>query len=264
MKYVKAIAPPLVLFGISLTYTLLYTFQSPYLIGADTHLEYWSFIQTIIDGRWQADSVSRVTNSCLSLTYLPYWIWKITGWNALMIYKVLYPVIASFIPVVTYYISRRYAGIWPSMLAGVMIILSMFNVWAASYARNVTSLLFMVIAIWIATGNIKQKGIYVTLMVLAVVVSYYAAGLIIIMLLIGQYIIGKVVNIKPWLPYGGLFAVIIMVTWWYGWKNPLALDVFRSANVFYNIHIPDKLGIITVIVLAYLSSSPCLAEGSST
>jgi len=225
----KDIVPVLLLYSISLVYTILYSNQHPYLIGADTVFEYKSFILTIINNGWYANAIDRVTNSCLSVSVLPFAVWKLTGWNALMIFKYLYPVLASFIPVITYVIARRHTSIMPAMMAGVLVAATLFNVWAASYARNVTGLFFLSIMILFVTGNWKYKGIAATITALCVVVSYYVAGLILIALLAGQYMVAKITRSEYWLPYGGLFALIAVTAWWYGWLNPLALDVFRSA-----------------------------------
>ena len=70
MSYAKAIAPPVILYAISLTFTLLYSYQSPYIIGADTLSEYRIFIETIINGGWSVGDKG-ILNSCLSVSFPP-------------------------------------------------------------------------------------------------------------------------------------------------------------------------------------------------
>jgi len=222
--------PLLLLFGINLAVTLYYSFQTSLLIGADTQSEYVVYIATIINGGWHhvdpAIMSSSVLDSCLSISLLPYAVYKITGGNALYVFKALYPVIASLVPVCIYYTARVYVNRRMAFLAGSMILLLVVQTWAAAYARNVTAGLLVALAILVMNRNIRfGKPIIAGLFALALL-SYYAAGLFILSILIIQYVASKG---RPVIGYGGLLLLVSVAAYWYVLINPVVMNVWRSA-----------------------------------
>ena len=254
VRILKEILPCLVLFSISLTFTLLYTYQSPYLIGADTQKEYEIFLYTLINGQWGIYT-DNVINSCLSVSVLPHAVYKILNVNALVLYKTLYPVIASFIPPVVYFTARKYLNIGMSFVAGMLVLTSSCHIWAASYARNVTGLLLFSIAVLLVTRDYKYKNWCVASLLAVAILDYYAIGLMIAVIIYLHYAVGRITGSTPLIGYGAMLFIFALMFYWYAWVNSYVMyDLFRSAfagikSGEININILDMQQSVTYMIM---------------
>lgn len=98
---------PLILFVISVALLFHGSLISNYIVGYDAHGEYHVYESTATAGHWTSGLFSwddRITkaNAMLSVTILPTIFSQITGIDGTWIFKILYPLILSFVPLVLY------------------------------------------------------------------------------------------------------------------------------------------------------------------
>jgi len=93
--------------SISLSLILSFTLTSSNLIGWDIHGEYYQFTQVITNGTWDSSQALHY-NAAVSISILPTIIDLVTTLNGVRIFKFVFPIIFSMVPVVVYKFYRRF------------------------------------------------------------------------------------------------------------------------------------------------------------
>jgi uncharacterized membrane protein len=92
--------------SISLSLILASTFASDYIRGDDIHYEYLVATQTLVTGVWSTQSFNAYA-SVLSVAILPAMIGNLSALSMVQIFKFVYPVLFSLVPVILYKITRK-------------------------------------------------------------------------------------------------------------------------------------------------------------
>jgi uncharacterized membrane protein len=172
----------LALFSISFSILLCFNLRTNYVFGCDINLEYYEFGTTYATSHWIPSSLY---SSCLSITILPAILSSLTGINGLLIFKFMYPLILSFLPVVMFTIYRRWLG------GNLSFVLSMFFVASTIYllqmpslARQIIGMFFFILTIsFLMNSNSTKSWIRTFLFVLlsfGVIASHYVTGIMLI------------------------------------------------------------------------------------
>ena len=103
---------------LGLAFLLQSTLISNYLIGTDIHTEYY-FFTNALDG-WDA-SIPHSYNAAIGTTLIAPFLAKL-GIPGYWIYKLIYPVLFAFVPVILYIIYRKEFGDKVAFLAGIFFI----------------------------------------------------------------------------------------------------------------------------------------------
>ena len=125
----------------------------------------------------------------LSLTVLPTELHALTGMPALLIFKVVYPMIGALFPVAVFSIARRYlAGRW-AFLAAVFVVIqqTFFQEYPALARQEIATALFAaVIAALLevtTTATRRSQWAFISLLSAAMVTSHYSTDYMTIILL---------------------------------------------------------------------------------
>lgn len=195
---------PLAIVLMSISLLLMYSLRSWHISGWDINEEYRIFQITKSAGYWSPDLIKHTYNSCLSLTILPTIISRITNVNDEYIYKVIYQLIFSIVPVTMYCIYKKYTSAIVSFLAVFFFIAQpLFIQPMPALARQEIAFLFFTLTLLVIfTKNITQKtkDFMFVLFGFSMIVAHYSTTYVAIGIYLLSYIIllvyKKTVNLK--------------------------------------------------------------------
>jgi uncharacterized membrane protein len=203
IAYEKIIPPayyPYTLFVISLSVLLTHTLTSPYLFGSDIHAELFFQRLTELNAYWDPSILPNNVNAMLSTVMLPTIYSIILQMDTIWIYKIIFPIIFSLVPVIMYNIFNRQIG-------NKFAFLSVFF-FMSFYAYSTTLLWLprqqiaeLFLALFLLTLLDKQldnfnKHLLLTLWTISIVVSHYATTYIFLVFLLGVYLFIKICSVR--------------------------------------------------------------------
>ncbi|MFA6358842.1 MAG: hypothetical protein WCY09_09330, partial [Candidatus Omnitrophota bacterium] len=142
------------------------------MVGSDIHLEYYFANQTLLNG-WNS-SLPHAYNGALSITLLAPALSKLLNVDLYFIFKWVFPLFYSFVPVVMYFIYRKFLTDKQSFFAAIfMIIVPTFFIEVTGIAKEQIGELFLVLAI-LCMLNKKWIGLFV--FGVLTVLAHYSMG----------------------------------------------------------------------------------------
>ncbi len=199
-------AYPLIIFLCSISLMLIYVLRSDHIIGIDSHLEYYYFQQNFHSGRWQL-LMNRTLNSCLSISVLPTAYQSILDINPEFLFKILYPIFFSVLPLAVYSISSKFIGEFWAFLAAIFFVSQSSFLDSLYNSRTTVAILFFAISIMILFNSnldeFKRKLIFIIL-VASCIVSHYSTTYIFILILLIFWLCMKLISMTSpfkWRPF---------------------------------------------------------------
>ncbi|HGE72535.1 TPA: DUF2206 domain-containing protein [Candidatus Poribacteria bacterium] len=196
---------PYLLFSISIALICQVLLTSKYIIGWDSNVEYYIFTWVNkINGHWtfldvNLNSIRTLSyNSMLSITLLPALYSVLMGAQNEIVFKILYPFIFSFVPLVIYRIYEEQFGKLVGLLSSFFFI---FNYVAFSgpeplgLNRQIVGELFLALSIFILINNtipLEKRRWLLIIFGAALTVSHYSLSFIYLFLLTIVFIISRV------------------------------------------------------------------------
>ncbi len=193
---------PLMIFLIGVSLVLLFGLRSNYIIGADVHTDFFYFLQTYNNGKWSIFEPS-TSSACLSISILPTIYQLFLNINPEYLFKILYPLIVSILPLVVYLISEKYIGSFYAFLASFLIIANLDFIEAACHARTDVAILFFTLsAMVLFQDRLSEfsKRLLFIIFAISCIASHYSTTYIfffvLLFTLIGMQIIPRIVTSK--------------------------------------------------------------------
>ncbi|MCL0075570.1 DUF2206 domain-containing protein [Dehalococcoidia bacterium] len=187
-KRVPEAAYPLAIWMISMALLLMSGMMSNYPTGGDIHREYEGFKATSYNLYWDLRaSPGDAMTACLSTSLLPTIYYSLVGVSKFSTVKIIYPLIASLIPLVCYVVYRNYMTRTLSFLSSFFFVAQIPFIYSLKdHMRIQIFLLFFTLFILLVFEN-KIKGwaknaILITFL-FSMVVSYYAFPVVLLYLL---------------------------------------------------------------------------------
>ena len=178
-----------VVYASSLSMLWSFSLRGDLVYGFDIQSEYYALQQTVAAGIWHVYHPGDAYGAMLSLTVLPTELHALTGMPALLIFKVVYPMIGALFPVAVFGIARRYlAGRW-AFLAAVFVVMqqTFFQEYPALARQEIATALFAtVIAALLevnTTATRRSQWAFISLLSAAMVTSHYSTDYMTIILL---------------------------------------------------------------------------------
>ena len=175
------------IFALGLAMMWSFSLRGDVVYGFDISNEYYALEQTVTSGVWHVSHPNDAYGAMLSLTVLPAELHALSGIPALLILKVVYPVIGALFPVGVFSLARRIlTGRWAFMAAALVLMQQTFFQQMPALARQeVATLLFAVLLLVVldATQSRGTKWTFVCLLSLGMVVSHYSTAYLAITLL---------------------------------------------------------------------------------
>lgn len=189
-------------FGLLIHSTLI----SSYLRGADVHLEY-ALLQSIIrDGYWQIDINYHNLSSVLSITTLAPIYSILLNIDGIWLFKLIYPILFSFVPLILYVGYYEYIGKLAAFLSSFLFCsFSIFYTEITALARQEVAEIFFALLILIILDKSLIRPIKMSLYIIfsiGLIFSHYGLSYIYIIMvalaIVNIYVINYlVVDVVP-------------------------------------------------------------------
>jgi uncharacterized membrane protein len=162
--------------GLALMYS--YSLRGDLVYGFDISTEYQVLTETVTSGVWHATHYNDAYGAMLSLTIMPTEMHFISGVSALMIFKLVYPIIGAIFPLAVYVLARRVLSrTWSFIAAAIIIAQSGFMQEFPALARQEIGLAMfgalVAVMLYRPPRRATQLGLIV-LLALSMVVSHYS------------------------------------------------------------------------------------------
>jgi uncharacterized membrane protein len=181
--------------SISLSLILPSTFLSSYLRGEDINDEYLVAIQTSTTGVWNPQQFNPYA-SVLSVAILPAMINSLSALSVVQIFKFVYPVIFSLVPVVVYKITRKIFAPGGAFLSAFLFMsYHVFYDGMLGLAREeiAETLLVLLLLVLLSTeiGKGASGKLLLILLMLGFAVSHYSLFYIFILVLVYSCLVSR-------------------------------------------------------------------------
>lgn len=165
---------PFLIWIISLALIYSTTLIGDYLVGSDIHLEYY-FAQQTLNSGWDS-AYPHAYNGALSVTLLAPAIAKIFHLDLYIVFKWIFPFIYSFVPVVLYFIYKKFLSTPQAFIACIFsIIVPTFFIEVTGIAREQIGELCMVLSILFL---LNKRWIWFVVAGILTVMAHYSIGYI--------------------------------------------------------------------------------------
>jgi uncharacterized membrane protein len=187
---------PLILYLIGFSLLMLLTFRSNYIIGIDTHEEFYFFYTTFIHSVWVPDP-SFLLSASLSISILPTIFARFFDINPQLLFKILYPLLFSIIPLIIYVIVKKYADELLAIFASCYFMFQTLFILTTYNGRTSTGIFFVAFAILILCNkellNWKKYMLFM-LFIAGIIFSHYTTALIFLGMISLAYLIDLILN----------------------------------------------------------------------
>lgn len=177
-----------IVFAAALAMMWSFSLRGDLVYGFDISSEYYSLNQTVTSGVWHFSHPNDAYGAMLSVTLLPAQLHALSGMPALLIFKVVYPVIGSFFPVAVFCLARRVlTGRWAFMAAALVIMQQTFFQQLPALARQEVAMLLFAALIPAVLDNDQsrlKRWTFVALLSLGMVLAHYSTAYLAIPLLV--------------------------------------------------------------------------------
>ncbi|MFH1209973.1 MAG: DUF2206 domain-containing protein [archaeon] len=178
---------------ISISLLLMGWLRSWYVSGVDINQEYQIFQLIKENGYWSMSLFHHAYNACLSVSILPVILSNFLKINDQYIFKLIIPLIFSFVPVIIYFISKKFVKNYFAFLASLFFVSQpTFLIWWWIPIRQEVAFLFFALAILILFDekiSLTIKRILFIIFGFSMIVSHYSTTYIALGIFIITYII---------------------------------------------------------------------------
>jgi len=221
--------------------------------GSDIPGEYFLFKRTQLIGHWSSTPSSwgiviSTYNDMLSITILPTIYATALNLNAQLVFKILYPLIFSFVPLALYQIWQAYIGKKYAFIAAFLFMAQMtfYSEMLGLSRQMIAELFFVLLLLVIVNKKIKpiNKMIFFMVFSFALVTSHYALATIFLFFISFALILLTVLKrpSKKITATMVVFFFVVMFTWYIYTSGSASFNsilgkanyVIRQLNDFFN------------------------------
>ena len=160
---------------------LLTSLRGTFISGHDILYEFAIFKTTLVHSHWSMLYAHNPYNACLSLTILPVLLVRdVPGLLGENVFRIIYPVLCSLVPVGAFAIARRFVSPRHSYIAGFLFMVSAFLTLHFPYISRQEVGLFFFMAILLAMAVPPSEGrsrqVIVPTLAFGLIVSHYSTA----------------------------------------------------------------------------------------
>ena len=237
----------LIVLVISLTLIFHTSLISRYVMGEDMHIEAYVFRQTQMRGSWVSPGVGVDTgiarfDSVLSITILPTVCSAILDFGEETIFKILFPLLFSLVPLVLYRVYETQTNKTIAFLSVLFFMASpmFFGVESLTLARQMIAELLMALSIFLLFEKsiaIGRRSILLIILGAGLIVSHYALAYLYVFLIILSFVVLRKWRSKDVLSASLVLLLFSMTFGWYVYVSDAPLlkvseDIKRISNNF--------------------------------
>ena len=241
----------LAVFMIGAALILNRTLTSPYLFGSDIHYEYYYHKMVEFNSYWNPSAFTSNCNGMLSTVMLPTIYSILLKMDGILVYKTIFPLIFSLVPVALYQVFRKQIGNRCAFLSAFffMSFYPFFTTMSYLPRQQIAEFFLGLIVLIIVYREITplNKSILLVIFITALIVSHYATTYIFLFYLFLTFLSLNFIDTRNATITVTLVTLsIVMALSWY-------IHVSRSGAFDTIIHIGDH--VYTSIITEMFSSS---------
>lgn len=237
---------------ISISLLLFTGLTSNYLYGRDVYNEFRAFETVFQNSVWSLSNYNSVLTATLSTSLLPAIYEILTGIEALYVYKIIYPFLFSFVPVVMYLLFRNYLDELNSFLSSFLFVAQSYFIYESHSAmrQNIALLflsLFLMILFDIDVKSKIKKNFFLIIFLIMITLSHYSAAYILFIILAFVWCVKKLITITlniqetEQISANIIILFIVFIYFWYSiatqthFVNLIGFlqDMFQSTTSFF-------------------------------
>lgn len=192
-KYINMNIYPSSILMMSSALLLMGWFRSWYVSGADINLEYHIFQLIKEKQSWSMSIYNNAYNACLSISILPTILSNFLNINDQYIFKLILPLIFSFLPVSLFLLFKKFTSNYLAFISVIFFISQpTFITWWQIPIRQEVALLYFALSILILFNNkvkVLQKNILFIIFSISMIVSHYSTTYISLALFVFTYLL---------------------------------------------------------------------------
>ena len=187
---------PVIIYLISFSLLMLLSLRSNYIVGVDTHEEYYFFYTTFSKSIW-IPNPSLLLSSALSISLLPVIFEKFLNIDPQLLYKILFPLIYSVTPLIIYVITKKYVDELFALICSCFFMFQQFFIQTTANSRTAIAVFFFALAVLVICNkelsNIK-KYVMLLLFITGSVFSHYTSSLFFLVIISSVYFMDLIIS----------------------------------------------------------------------
>jgi uncharacterized membrane protein len=209
---------------VSLSLFFVSEFVSPYISGEDVQLEFYVFSQVLTNGHWHAAITSSSTgifDTALSITLLPAVLNIETSIDGTLIFKLLFPLLYSIVPIILYKVYRQFLGPAAAFLSVFFFMVDpTFYTEMLQLGRQMIAEIFLALLLLMAVSKRKQNktisGAVLTLVLsLGLITAHYSIAYVFLLFMVTSLLLVMISSRVERLWSSGivLACFVLTITW---------------------------------------------------
>lgn len=230
---------PITIYLISLSLVLVTALRSGDIIGYDAHDEFGIFLKTLIASHWNIENIS-ILEACLSISILPTIYNIFLKSDEVYLFKILYPLLFSIIPLVIFIIANRYLDSSYAFLASFLYMSQRYFLYTTSYPRSNLAILFFSLAIMVLLTleiDNKNKRLFFLAFLVSCILSHYSTSFIFFFLILAYWLASKLLSklisknycLQNYLSLAMLILFFVVMYFWY---SQITSMIFKEGLIF--------------------------------
>lgn len=223
---------------------------SPYLWGWDIFIEHYLFLLVKTNLYWDTN-LPYTVNAMLSVTILPTIYSNILNLDGIQIFKIVYPLLFSLVPVGLYQIYQRQFGDKIAFLASFyfMSFFTFYDEMLSLARQEIAELFYVLLILTLINEKITHTTKWLILIILSfsLIISHYGISYIFIGLLLISYVLSlfltKYIKIRRFLSRFSLVFIPITLSWF----------MFISSGIIYKAGVNVLIKVYVGAINAFFS-----------
>ena len=183
---------PIALFMIGIGLILMHSLTSFNILGRDVHQEFYVFQLTLSNFHWNINDFYNPYNACLSISILPTIYYVLTNMNPDYIFKLLFALLGSILPLMVFTVAKKYLDIKYAFFASLLFVFQVFFINIVGAVRQEVAIIFFFLAVMVlfdTFGTTKfenswTKKILFLILVFSMIISHYTTSYVAFVILV--------------------------------------------------------------------------------
>ncbi len=240
---------PWAILMLSISLLLMYSLRSWHILGWDIHQEYLVFTLTNNAKYWSPYASSSAYNSCISITILPTIFTSFIKINNEYIYKLIFPILFSIVPLMIYLSTKKFLSEGYAFLTSFFFIGQYWFVQMPTLARQEIAFIFLTLILLLIFNHELNESIKAFLYIIlgmSIILSHYSTTYVWLATMVIFYILGRLLkiiflkNLKLFFSFKYILLMILVTfLWQFQFNVPsnnfgslLATTIYDISNIF--------------------------------
>jgi uncharacterized membrane protein len=169
---------------LSISIVILYPMRTEYIVGTDIVNEFYTYNEVLNSGVWKSIT-NTVLDSSLFISIFPTCLNLITSLESVVMYKYLYPILSTILPVIMYMFYRKILPNQHAFLSSVFYITQPAFITTTMRPRTTMGVIFIMLILYLVDIPYNNKNIYLTIIfIFSLIVAHYSNAYLLFLIFI--------------------------------------------------------------------------------